>query len=186
MCIHPWIGALLAKFTEDTIQLDQFIELWDSTIDIDSLLYNKIASHEAWNLLHDHAASRFGGINLTRLRELLERGKPHADFLIPDCGMWGPIFSTIHGSKGREAENVVLMLPRNDNTLTIPEDKPNSSVRNCEESRVYYVGATRAKGCLEYDIAKSLIGATSSTVVAFGTATNVDMARQPRRESNSA
>ncbi len=160
-CIHPWIGAVLSRFNDNVIHLDQFVELWESTVDIDTLLYDSIASHEAWNLLHEHAASRFGGVSLVRLREVLGRSKPHADFLISDYGMWGPTFSTIHGSKGREAENVVLMLPRNDRTLVIPDDQPNAARRNCEESRVYYVGATRAKSTLEYDDAKSLIGATS-------------------------
>ena len=160
-CIHPWIGAIFAQYTETTIDLQQFLDLWESTVDIDSLLYKSIRSDEAWNLLHDHAAAKYGGINLIRLRELLCRSRPHADFLIPDYGMWGPIFSTIHGSKGREAENVVLMLPRNDRTLTIADDQPNSERRNREESRVYYVGATRAKSSLEYDEAKSLIGASS-------------------------
>jgi hypothetical protein len=160
-CIHPWIGAIFARYTENTINLEQFVDLWESTVDIDSLLFESIRSDEAWNLLHDHAAAKYGGINLIKLRELLSRSRPHADFLIPDYGMWGPIFSTIHGSKGREAENVVLMLPRTDRTLTIPDDQPNSEIRNREESRVYYVGATRAKSSLEYDEAKSLIGATS-------------------------
>lgn len=160
-CIHPWIGAMFAKYTESSINLEQFLELWESTVNVDSLLYKNIASHEAWNLLHAHAAARYGGINLVRLRELLCRSRPHADFLIPDYGMWGPIFSTIHGSKGREAESVVLMLPRNERTLVIPDDQPNAQRRNSEESRVYYVGATRAKCSLEYDDAKSLIGASS-------------------------
>jgi hypothetical protein len=160
-CIHPWIGAIFATYTENTINLEQFLNLWESTVDIDSLLYKSIRSDEAWNLLHDHAAAKYGGINLLRLRELLCRSRPHADFLIPDYGMWGPIFSTIHGSKGREAENVVLMLPRSDRTLTISDDQPNAQRRNQEESRVYYVGATRAKSSLEYDEAKSLIGASS-------------------------
>lgn len=160
-CIHPWIGAIFARYTENTINLEQFLNLWESTVDIDSLLYKSIRSDEAWNLLHDHAAAKYGRINLVSLRELLCRSRPHADFLIPDYGMWGPIFSTIHGSKGREAENVVLMLPRSDRTLTIPDDQPNAERRNQEESRVYYVGATRAKCSLEYDEAKSLIGASS-------------------------
>jgi hypothetical protein len=160
-CIHPWIGAMFARYTENTINREQFVELWESTVDIDSLLYKNIALDEAWNLLHNHAAAKYGGVNLVRLRELLCRSRPHADFLIPDYGMWGPIFSTIHGSKGREARKVVLMLPRSDRTLTIPDDQPNAERRNQEESRVYYVGATRAISSLEYDEAKSLIGASS-------------------------
>ena len=161
MCIHPWIGAVFAKYTEPTISLEQFTELWDITIDIDSLLYKNIRSDEAWNLLHDHASAKHGGISLIRLRELLCRTRPHADFLLPDCGMWGPIFSTIHGSKGREAQNVVLMLPRNENSIVAPETDLHAVRKNREESRVYYVGVTRAKESLEYHDAKSLIGASS-------------------------
>ena len=160
-CVHPWIGAVLGRFTDNVIQLEDFMELWDSAVDIKTLLYESIEPDDAWNLLHRHAAARYNGINLVRLRELLCRSKPHADFLIPDYGMWGPTFGTIHGSKGREADNVVLMLPRNDKTLVVPDDQPNAYRRNSEESRVYYVGATRAKASIEYDSAKSLIGATS-------------------------
>lgn len=160
-CIHPWIGAMFARYTDRLINLDQFLELWESTVNVDTLLYKNIRSDEAWNLLYEHAASKYDGIDLHRLRALLCQSRPHADFLIPECGMWGPIFSTIHGSKGREADNVVLMLPRNENTLVAKEDSPNYRLRNMEESRVYYVGATRAKSSLSYDDAKSLIGATS-------------------------
>jgi hypothetical protein len=158
-CIHPWIGALFAKYTDDIIDRNHFNKLWDSTVEIDSLLYNTIKSDDAWKLLHTHAATRYGSVSLVRLRELLCRSKPHADFLIPEHGMWGPIFSTIHGSKGREAQNVVLMLPRNETTLVVPADIPNADRKNREESRVYYVGATRAKESLSYDDAKSLKGA---------------------------
>jgi hypothetical protein len=160
-CIHPWIGALFAKYTDDTIDRNQFDNLWEMKVDVKSLLFNAIRSDDAWKLLHTHAASRYGSVSLLRLRELLCRTKPHADFLIPEYGMWGPIFSTIHGSKGREAKNVVLMLPRNETTLVVPKDIPNSDRKNLEESRVYYVGATRAKEFLCYGDAKSLKGASS-------------------------
>lgn len=160
-CIHPWIGAVLGKFEGTVIQLEEFMELWDEVVDVKTLLYEAIEPDVAWNLLHQHAAARPRGINLRRLRELLCRSRPHSDFLIPDFGMWGPTFGTIHGSKGREAENVLLMLPRNDRTLVIADEQPNAERRNCEESRVYYVGATRAKSLLETSTAKSLIGATS-------------------------
>lgn len=160
-CIHPWIGALFAKYTDDMIDRKQFDNLWDNAVDIQSLLFNSISSDDAWKLLYTHAATRYGGVSLLRLRELLCRNKPHADFLIPEYGMWGPIFSTIHGSKGREARNVVLMLPRNETTLVVAKETPNSDRKNLEESRVYYVGATRAKESLCYKDAKSLIGASS-------------------------
>lgn len=160
-CIHPWVGAVFGKYEGNLIQKDEFKELWEK-VDIPSLLYNGVDFDSAWELLRRHASARPRGVNLKRLRDLLCRSRPHADFLLPDFGMWGPTIGTIHGSKGREAEHVLLMLPRNERTLVIPPDAPNAERRNSEESRVYYVGATRAKNELEYSEAKSLIGATSA------------------------
>ena len=159
-CIHPWVGAVFAKYDSNLIQQGEFKELWEQ-VDVATLLHEDINCDTAWDLLRRHASARPRGVNLKRLRDLLCRSRPHADFLTSDFGMWGPIFGTIHGSKGREAEHVLLMLPRNEKTLVIPDDKPNAERRNREESRVYYVGATRAKSTLEHSEAKSLFGATS-------------------------
>jgi hypothetical protein len=58
----------------------------------------------------------------------------------PDLGKKGPILGTIHASKGREADTVVLVMPS-----AQERDNPGeSSAAIFEEGRVYYVGATRA------------------------------------------
>ena len=50
--------------------------------------------------------------------------------------------STIHAAKGREADNVLLIL---DTTKTIREAIEKSQDKEDEENRVWYVGVTRTK-----------------------------------------
>jgi DNA helicase-2/ATP-dependent DNA helicase PcrA len=50
--------------------------------------------------------------------------------------------STIHGAKGGEAENVVLLQDQTANTL---KSSKKSISKQDEEHRVWYVGVTRAK-----------------------------------------
>ena len=80
---------------------------------------------------------------MKRLRTLLSQPRPPIELCYPDCGGYGPIFSTIHASKGREADRVILMLPRKLESAIAK----NKTVRQdmLEEARVYYVGATRVK-----------------------------------------
>jgi hypothetical protein len=78
-----------------------------------------------------------GHVNLRYLREVLSRGNPPDEAVRPYLGTTGPIIGTIHGSKGREAEDVVLSL------TDLRADADHE-----EESRVLYVGATRAKSRL--------------------------------------
>src|SRR5205085_4012112 len=62
-CIHPWIGAVLWRHTDDVIQLEEFIRLWEEVTDVESLLCTSLTSNDAWNLLHRHAAAKPKGIN---------------------------------------------------------------------------------------------------------------------------
>jgi len=66
--------------------------------------------------------------------------------LIDESELLGPVLGTIHASKGREANQVNLMLPP-DNFMV--EDQTSEYVRTpsqiAEEERVLFVGATRAK-----------------------------------------
>ena len=59
-----------------------------------------------------------------------------------ECGVGGPILGTIHASKGREANLVRLMLPQS-------VAGGHADIDLDEESRVLYVGATRARSRLE-------------------------------------
>ena len=47
--------------------------------------------------------------------------------------------STIHGAKGGESQNVVLLTDLSENTMKAYEKNPD------DENRLFYVGATRTK-----------------------------------------
>ncbi|MFC1579154.1 3'-5' exonuclease, partial [Pseudomonadota bacterium] len=81
-----------------------------------------------------------------RLRELLSRERPPLDFLVDENQLSGPVLGTIHASKGREANQVHLMLPP-DNFMDDNPDSPYvmTPAEIAEEERVLFVGATRAK-----------------------------------------
>jgi hypothetical protein len=61
---------------------------------------------------------------------------------MPEYGHGGPIFSTIHRAKGREADEVFLYMPK----MFSMETKSREEI--LEEARVLFVGATRAKSSL--------------------------------------
>lgn len=157
--VHPWVGAVFHGYTGNSISLVTFEELWES--DVDDIVCGSVSREQAWELLQRHVKGRRGQVDLGRLRTILGRKRPHVDFCLPDYGIWGPIFGTIHASKGREADRVVLALPRNDKRAVVPDTDPLAAVKNAEESRVYYVGATRARRQFDRCEAPSLIGATA-------------------------
>ena len=73
-------------------------------------------------------------IDMRALRVKLARSRPPAEVCMADCGLDGPILGTIHASKGREADTVYLY---------VDDATPKAAVE--EESRVVYVGASRAR-----------------------------------------
>lgn len=81
------------------------------------------------------------GLDMIRLRNRLGRSRPPEVLLRRDVGRAGPILGTIHASKGREADRVLLTLPREDDQGGGGEDDPAWD----EEARVLYVGATRPR-----------------------------------------
>src|SRR4029077_15252946 len=93
------------------------------------------------------------GVSLQRLRRLTSRPRPPVEFCQMDYGGVGPIFSTIHASKGREADRVFLMLPRNLDYLE------SGKLNIDEEARVFYVGTTRVKRKLLRGRAHTLVRA---------------------------
>jgi hypothetical protein len=78
---------------------------------------------------------------LDELRDVLSRPRPPLEFVTGELGMTGPILSTIHASKGREADDVRLFLPASTSIN-------HSETQAAEEARVLFVGATRARGTL--------------------------------------
>jgi hypothetical protein len=86
------------------------------------------------------AGSNRRAIDLKRLRAILSRKQPPVDFCLPEFGLAGPLLGTIHASKGRECDDVHLMIP--------PEQSEEADVDYGEEIRVVFVGATRARSRL--------------------------------------
>ena len=91
-----------------------------------------------WQSLTRLAANSATKVDLHRLRAKLSVPRPPIDLSVQEIGDRGPIVGTIHASKGREAPTVHLMISEQD------LENPNLD----EETRILYVGATRARKTL--------------------------------------
>jgi uncharacterized pyridoxamine 5'-phosphate oxidase family protein len=139
--VHPWIGRLLGEFTEDFLSRNEFEKLWFDRIDsIDNLSNAEVSA--AWELLYGNVGDAAGRIRLTRLREILSRERPPLDFIVDEKEIPGPVLGTIHASKGREANQVHLMLPPDS---FIDNKRKMDPHEFAEEERVLFVGASRAR-----------------------------------------
>ncbi|CUW93651.1 hypothetical protein AGR2A_Cc70071 [Agrobacterium genomosp. 2 str. CFBP 5494] len=130
----PWIGAILSGL-QPASRLGK--------TDIGVLLEDVKGRHplpdveSAWDDLRVLSGTATGSVLIGDVCEALDRGLP-LKFLSDHIGTGGPLLSTIHGAKGKEADTVYLMLP----------GRPaagDSDVDWDEEARILYVGATRAK-----------------------------------------
>lgn len=130
--VYPWIGRLLGEWEGRRLSERDFAALWMERVH--GTLFDVADVDAAWALLIDLAGDESGRLDVLHLREIIARGNPPDEVLRPTLGAQGPILGTIHGSKGREAEDVVLGL-----TEVHEEGDPG------EEARVLYVGATRAR-----------------------------------------
>ena len=145
--VRPWIGWLFGEYDQAIIVSDEFERLWDQRASIAPAVFNNEQKGEAWALLHRLAAGRSpSSIDLVQLCRLVARSRPPIELCYPDLGTAGPILGTIHASKGREADIVVLVMP-SVNASRDDADGTDSALI-FEEGRVYYVGATRARKML--------------------------------------
>lgn len=137
--ISPWIGGALGRAEEHRIGERGFSRLWHDNIS--GTVLETVTEDQAFTLLRDFAPDRAGRmIDLGLLRTLLATRPPVA-LAAAEIGKAGPIVGTIHASKGREASSVTLFMPR------APDPDMDPAAIN-EETRVLFVGATRARGQL--------------------------------------
>lgn len=134
--IFPWVGACLSEYCEPVLNRDDFYDLWDSHVS--GRIVMAPEREVAWKELVQLAGTSFSTVDMIRLRMRLGQKQPPRTFCLPEFGYSGPIVGTIHASKGREADTVRLMLPK--------VTRKNSDAE--EETRVYFVGATRARNQL--------------------------------------
>jgi hypothetical protein len=136
VCVEPWVGITLRDFTDRYLAREQFAKRWAERMENAGGSQPKL--EDAWSQLFATAGEGGGRIEMRRLRAKLGASNPPLVFCSPELGTRGPIVGTIHASKGREADNVHLMLPSGSGNKV-----------NDEESRVLFVGATRAKHSLK-------------------------------------
>ena len=141
LVVRPWIGWLFSEFEKALISRQEFETLWAQRLRISGAPLEGEQLESAWELLrHLAAGDRPGVVDLVYLRAILSRSRPPVEVCQPELGFAGPILSTIHASKGREADTVALVLPPDSYAGQF-----SSSDDALEEGRVYYVGATRAR-----------------------------------------
>ena len=131
--VEPWIGVIFADFTAKRMPRSEFDKRWAR---VATLAPAQLDMKAAWRLLFRLAGESAEVISVTELRKKLSRLSPPPEVCRPDFGLPGPLFGTIHGSKGREADEVALMLPPSTVSKRLDPD---------EEARVLFVGATRAR-----------------------------------------
>lgn len=142
--IVPWIGALLGGFEKKYLRWNDFENLWRER-QIDCL--RSMERDQAWEFLLEYAGPEY--LRMDELTSMLLSSGIPRELQKFDLGVAGPVFSTIHRAKGREANTVHLILPKSWN-----------GARPGEAARIIFVGATRAKnflhmyqGCAKREIA---------------------------------
>ena len=133
--LPAWIARVLSEVELSKISKSQFMSGWAKKISSGTLTDPELA----WRWLMRVTGECNGKLDLDKLRSEFYRGHrlpDEADALL-DAGSNGLMLSTIHASKGREFDRVVILDPGRQ----IGKGYEN----HLEESRVLYVAATRAK-----------------------------------------
>lgn len=134
--VAPWLGALLAAAGGVFITRDSFEALWS---EIWPPAVGQSAD-SAWTILRRLGPGPSGSVRLATVRERLAAPTPPLDVIVRTFGRKGIVLSTIHGAKGREADHVQLVMPR--------EPREGELFDWDEEARILFVGATRARKSL--------------------------------------
>lgn len=147
LVVRPWIGWLFGEYVEPYVTRESFSALWESRASSAPQPFEGESQDACWDVLHRlSAGKREGTIDLVQFRRLVSQQRPPVDICYPEVGSTGPILGTIHASKGREADTVVIVMPPPRKQGETDDDKDD--LKTFEEGRVYYVGATRARKML--------------------------------------
>ncbi len=146
--VRPWLGWLLGETVQAILTREDFDKLWASRGSVCPAPFVGEQRDDCWALLHRLAAgSRPRTLDLVHLRNIVARARAPIELCCAEFGATGPILGTIHASKGREADTVVLVMPPHPEQGRETRDGTDSAAM-FEEGRVYYVGATRARRML--------------------------------------
>lgn len=145
--VRPWLATLLWDHTEPRLTRAHFESAWHERLA--NVGEGDPQADQAWGMLMEVAGETPRTIDLLQLRQVLGRSSPPMLFCAAEFGEHGPIIGTIHASKGREADEVLLYLPK------VDADDEGSQDAD-EETRVMFVGATRAREYLRVGTAGSV------------------------------
>ena len=136
--LPAWLAMCFWDFLEPYLGERHFLDLWAARIE--SKAAPQYGPAEAWQHLLRVAGRNDGSVDMQKLRRRLGQARPPLELTLSEYGLQGPIVGTIHASKGREASNVVLLLPKGAEFDSVEDE--------AEEARVLFVGATRARTSL--------------------------------------
>ena len=136
--LPSWLALCFHDWTEPFLSQAQFLALWADRVE--NMAAPEYGPTEAWSRLLRLGGKGDGTVEMRKLRRRLSQVRPPIEITVNEFGLPGPIVGTIHASKGREAKNVILILPRGAEFEDIEEE--------AEETRVLFVGATRARESL--------------------------------------
>ncbi|WP_161625782.1 UvrD-helicase domain-containing protein [Novilysobacter defluvii] len=145
VCVHGWVSVLFWDWVEPYMEEAEFTKRWASRTPTSS-----VNAESAWKLLLGSFGRNDGRLSIVKMATRLASASPPLELSTPEFGATGPVVGTIHGSKGREANEVRLYLA--DSAF------PNGDESSLdEEARVVFVGATRARGRLHVGGAASKV-----------------------------
>ena len=133
--LPPWLAICFGDFRKSHMSKQEFTERWLAKVE--TTCPPAYGPAEAWERLVRLGGSRDGSLDMRRLRARLGRQSPPVELANMEFGLPGPVIGTIHASKGREADRVLLLVPR--------EPEFESPEQENEETRVLFVGSTRAR-----------------------------------------
>lgn len=155
--LQPWLALTLSHTDGRIVAREQFTESHAAAVAAHAdLVGSESLADQRWEQMVRHARGPRGDVDLLRLRSRLASSPPD-EFVLPEFGHKGPILGTIHASKGREADHVFLQI--NDSW----GGGARTDLNLVEESRVLFVGATRARRSLAVQGGYALPFATSTS-----------------------
>jgi ATP-dependent DNA helicase UvrD/PcrA len=133
--IPAWVGRVLGTYQNNKMSRNEFEDRWKDIIGNHS---NVPEVSKAWDILNRIDSSDNWDLNIGKLRNKFLQGTSFPDeedaFFVHQPGTI--LLSTIHASKGREFDKVVVLNS---------DSNHHKGSSNIEEARILYVAATRAK-----------------------------------------
>ena len=133
--IPSWIGKLFYNYDSTNVSFEEFNYLYEK-----KLQHCEISTNQVWELLFEILNQKVrSSFNILQLRKSLTIDRPPIQDIL-EKKKDSIIISTIHRSKGREYDNV---------RIVVNNKIPDNNVLKLDEARILFVGITRAKNMVK-------------------------------------